>query len=169
MELLGLGPCSVLPDINLPTDADGNAIDLNTKPSTSALREQIEGTESVRTRNNQFSEHLDRILEEIKNLESEEDPNHRRARIEHLNGEVNALEIDVARAQTMGAHRADQLAHLHQPIRARKLRQAKGANGLLDFDEFVVTSANRDTKTQNPMRFRRTFMQPWNNFSKEES
>lgn len=51
------------------------------------------------------------------------------------------------------------LADLSYPLRSLRY-------GLLDFDEFVVTSANRDTKTQNPMRFRRTFMQPWNNRTK---
>lgn len=38
-----------------------------------------------------------------------------------------------------------QLADLSYPLRSLRY-------GLLDFDEFVVTSANRDTKTQNPMR-----------------
>lgn len=45
-----------------------------------------------------------------------------RARIEQLNEQIETLEIAVARARTMDAHRADQLGHLHEVEREQYAR-----------------------------------------------
>lgn len=45
-----------------------------------------------------------------------------RARIEQLNEQIETLEMDVARARTMDAHRADQLGHLHEVEREQYAR-----------------------------------------------
>lgn len=38
----------------------------------------------------------------------------RAGRIEQLNEQIETLEMDVGRARTIDAHRADQLGHLHE-------------------------------------------------------
>lgn len=125
LELLGLLPCSVLPDLSLPTDSDGNTIDLNGPPSPSSLHEQIESSDSLRARNRQLAEHLERVQEEILNLEieNEEDPTRRRERVEHLNREVQELERQVEINKTRDAQRAHQISLLQEGLGEQDRKQ----------------------------------------------
>lgn len=117
LQWLGLEPFWALPDLNLPTDADGTPIDPNEGSSTSSLREPIESSQSVNERNHQLANRLDRIFEESNQLENETDRNRLGEGIEHLKGEVDALEKEVAEARAMDAHRADQLHRIYESER----------------------------------------------------
>lgn len=110
LELFGLVPCCVVPDLSLPTDSDGVTIDLNGPPSLSSFYDQIESSDSLRARNPQLAEHLERVDEEVLNLENEEDPTRRREIAAHLDREVQELERQFEIKKRKDAFRARQMA-----------------------------------------------------------
>ena len=109
-------PCSFLPDMNLPTDSDGVTIDLNGPPSPSRLLDDIESPNSCSARNSAFMGHLDRLQDEVNNLESEVDPNRRRVLIEDIDEQLRALERELEIQKAKDAQTAHQYARLREVI-----------------------------------------------------
>nr|AEX57658.1 hypothetical protein RasatMp027 [Raphanus sativus]QGW48545.1 hypothetical protein [Raphanus sativus] len=103
------GPSVPYQDQGLPTDPDGNPIDLNARPSLSSLYNEIESSDSLRARNLQLGEDLERIQEMERNLQNERDPDRRREVAARIDREVGELERKISLCQAMDAVRDDQL------------------------------------------------------------
>ncbi|XP_059290052.1 uncharacterized mitochondrial protein AtMg00670 [Lycium ferocissimum] len=96
-------------DQGLPTDRNGNPMDLNARPSLSSLYNEIESSDSLRARNLQLGEDLERIHEMERNLQNERDPDRRREVAARIDREVRELERQISFCQTRDAVRDDQL------------------------------------------------------------
>ncbi|CAH2052346.1 unnamed protein product [Thlaspi arvense] len=94
-------------DQGLPTDRNGNPMDLNAWPSLSY--EEIENSDSLRARNLQLLEDLERIQEMERNLQNERDPDRRREVAACIDRAARELEQEIALCQTRDTVRDDQL------------------------------------------------------------
>nr|AGC81712.1 hypothetical protein DCGMS_00520 [Raphanus sativus]QGW48312.1 hypothetical protein [Raphanus sativus] len=103
------GPSVPYQDQGLPTDRNGNPMDLNARPSLSSLYNEIESSDSLRARNLQLGEDLERIHEMERNLQNERDPDRRREVAARIDREVRELERQISFCQTRDAVRDDQL------------------------------------------------------------
>lgn len=103
------GPSVPYQDQGLPTDRNGNPMDLNARPSLSSLYNEIESSDSLRARNLQLGEDLERIHEMERNLQNERDPDRRREVAARIDREVRELERQISLCQTRDAVRDDQL------------------------------------------------------------
>ncbi|KAL2931000.1 hypothetical protein RDABS01_036410, partial [Bienertia sinuspersici] len=124
LELFGRVPCSVLPDITLPSDIEGSTLDLNEEGGASSPpREEIYSSDSFRARNNLLMGQLNEIVEEISSLQREEDPTRHRARTLHLTDEMRALERELKVNQERDALRAHTIARSRELL--DELRQIR--------------------------------------------
>ncbi|CAH2064668.1 unnamed protein product, partial [Thlaspi arvense] len=95
------------PDQGLPTDRKGNPMDLNARPSLSY--EEIDNSDSLRARNLQLLEDLERIQEMERNLQNERDPDRRWEVAACIDRAACELEQKIALCQTRDTVQDDQL------------------------------------------------------------
>lgn len=122
LKLLGLVdpvPCTVLPNINLPTDSDGGTVDLNAPPSPSTLEKEMESSHSVRARHLQLEENLQRLEETSQRLDGELNIARHREILQELKGQVRAFKKEVKLNKKMDAVNAEQRAQLQEVLAAR--------------------------------------------------
>ncbi|KAL2921244.1 hypothetical protein RDABS01_012735 [Bienertia sinuspersici] len=124
LQLFERVPCSVLPDITLPSDIEGSTLDLNEEGGASSPpREEIYSSDSFRARNNLLTSQLNDIVEGISSLQRKEDPTRHRARISHLTNEKRALERELKVNQERDALRAHTIARSRELL--DELRQIR--------------------------------------------
>nr|YP_004927591.1 orf277 [Brassica carinata]YP_009228134.1 hypothetical protein AYB38_gp14 [Brassica nigra]AEH43606.1 orf277 [Brassica carinata]AJD85429.1 hypothetical protein BniMp064 [Brassica nigra] len=103
------GPSVPYQDQGLPTDRNGNPMDLNARPSPSSLYNEIESSDSLRARNLQLEEDLEQIHLMEQNLQNERDPDRRREVSLLIDWKVRKLERKISLCQDQDTVRDDQL------------------------------------------------------------
>ena len=103
------GPSVPYQDQGLPTDRNGNPMDLNARPSLSSLYNEIESSDSLRARNLQLEEDLEQIHLMEQNLQNERDPDRRREVSVLIDWKVRELERKISLCQDQDTVRDDQL------------------------------------------------------------